>query len=170
MATRQEVEEVISRPYGVEFEYGATPADGVLAYLVDWPDCFAAGRTREEAVAELGKAMRDLVAYRLDEGLDIPEPLTSYGGKVLVRMPRTLHRDADVRARREGVSLNQWLTSAISRAIGPAAEAMATTVGDATSLGSPRRRAVAVRSAPLGRGKRSTRKRTARSARSRSRR
>lgn len=134
MTTKQEIEEIVQRPYTIELEYGGSAEDGVLAYLADWPDCFAAGRTREEAVAELGKVMRALIRYRLEEGLEIPEPLTGYGGRVLVRMPRTLHRDVDARAKREGVSLNQWVTSAIARAIGPVGDA-ATALVEAISHG-----------------------------------
>lgn len=120
MTTKAAVEAIVSRPYTIEFEYPDDPEDGILAYVVEWPDCFAAGRTREEAIEELGQAMRELAAYRLDADLEIPEPAQHYGGKVLLRMPRSLHRDAERRAEREGVSLNQWLTAAIAREVGPA--------------------------------------------------
>src|SRR5437762_7774495 len=50
---RESVEEILARPYGVSFEYGESPSDGVLAYLAEWPDCFAAGRTRREALTQL---------------------------------------------------------------------------------------------------------------------
>src|SRR5947209_10324314 len=114
-----QVEEIARRPYTVELEYGASPADGVLAYLAEWPDAFAAGPTREEAVAELGHVVRELAAYRLERDLDIPEPIGRFSGKVLLRMPRKLHQDAERRATAEGVSLNTWLASTIARAVGP---------------------------------------------------
>ena len=57
-----QVEEIARRPYTVELEYGDSPADGVLAYLAEWPDAFAAGATREDAVAELGHVIRELAA------------------------------------------------------------------------------------------------------------
>lgn len=72
--TKAQVERFVSRPYTVEFEYGERSSDGVLAYVPEWPDCFAAGRTCEEAVQELGKAMRELAAYWLEHDLAIPEP------------------------------------------------------------------------------------------------
>src|SRR5207245_5615406 len=45
MARRKttQVEEIARRPYMVELEYADSPADGVLAYLAEWPDAFAAG-------------------------------------------------------------------------------------------------------------------------------
>src|SRR2546428_7193044 len=117
-----QVEEIARRPYTVELEYGDSPAEGVLAYLAEWPDAFAAGPTRENAVAELGHVIRDLAAYRLQRGLDIPEPIGRFSGKILLRMPRKLHQDAERRATAEGVSLNTWLTSAVARELGPAVE------------------------------------------------
>jgi antitoxin HicB len=122
MATRKAVNEILSRPYEIDFEYGEDPEDGVLAYVVEWPDCFAAGRDRAEALAALENAMRELAAYRLDHGLDIPEAASGFSGKVLLRMPKKLHRDAERNATRDGVSLNSWLTTAIARELGPAKE------------------------------------------------
>ena len=64
--------------------------------------------------------MHDWVNARLRAKLDIPEPMASYSGKVLLRMPRDVHRAAEQRARREGTSLNTWLATAIARELGPA--------------------------------------------------
>jgi len=114
------VDEIVRRPYSIEFEYGDTAEDGVLAYLAEWPDCFAAGGTREEALAELEGALRELADYRLRKGLPIPEPVGAFSGKVLLRMPKKLHQHAERRATAEGVSLNTWLTTAIARELGPA--------------------------------------------------
>ncbi len=119
MATKIDVEPIVRRPYTIEFEYPDDPDEGILAYVAEWPDCFAAGRTREEAVEELGKTMRELAAYRLQNKLEIPEPLARYSGRILLRMPKRIHRDAERRAKAEGVSLNQWLSTTIAQAIGP---------------------------------------------------
>ena len=43
-------------------------------------------------------------------------PIQQPGGRVLVRMPRSLHRDLVVLAEGEGVSLNQFLVSVLARA------------------------------------------------------
>src|SRR6266566_3193017 len=42
------------------------------------------------------------------------------GGRVLIRMPRSLHRDLQDLARGEGVSLNQFIVSALARVAGGA--------------------------------------------------
>jgi len=122
VATKKAIEEILARPYEIDFEYGENTEDGVLAYVVEWPDCFAAGRDRTEALAALERALRELAGYRLDHGLEIPDAALGFSGKVLLRMPKKLHRDAERNATRDGVSLNTWLTTAIARQVGPAKE------------------------------------------------
>lgn len=117
--TKSEIDAIVSRPYEVEFEYGDDLSEGVLARITEWPDCFAAGATRAEAASELDKALRAMVAFYLEESRPIPEPGAAFGGKVLLRLPKTVHREADRRAKSEGVSLNQWLGSTIARELGP---------------------------------------------------
>ena len=119
---KREVDEIVRRPYSIEFAYGVSPDEGVLAYAVEWPDCFAAGRTREEALAALERTMRDLAAYRAEHGLEIPDPVSTFSGRLVLRLPRALHRDAVHRAMKEGTSLNGWLMSAIARELGPTSE------------------------------------------------
>jgi antitoxin HicB len=119
MARKGELDAILARPYAVEFIYGETPDEGIVAQVAEWPGCMTAGATREEAIAHLEDAMHDWVNARLRAKLDIPEPMASYSGKVLLRMPRDVHRAADQRARREGTSLNTWLATAIARELGP---------------------------------------------------
>ncbi len=117
-ATKAQIEDIVNRPYAVEVAYGEDPSEGVLARVAEWPGCMTAGDTREEALERIGEAMRDWVAYRLEHGLGIPEPITGYGGKVLVQMPKSLHRDVMKRAEREGVSMNQLISTTLARAMG----------------------------------------------------
>jgi antitoxin HicB len=119
VTNEQSVGEILARPYAVDFEYGSSPGEGVLAYLLEWPDCFAAGRTRAEALRKLEVAMRELVRYRLLRSLEIPKPAADFSGRFVLRLPARLHRDVERRAKSEGVSLNSWLTQAIAREIGP---------------------------------------------------
>ncbi|HEV8469212.1 MAG TPA: toxin-antitoxin system HicB family antitoxin [Candidatus Limnocylindria bacterium] len=119
MTKRDSVEEILARPYGVFFEYGESPSEGVLAYLAEWPDCFAAGRTRRAALTELEATLRELAAYRLRRGLEIPKPAEDFSGRFVLRLPKQLHRDVERRAKSDGVSLNTWVTQAIAREVGP---------------------------------------------------
>ncbi len=122
MTKKVELERILARPYAVEFVYGETPDEGVVARVAEWPGCMTAGATREEAIAHLDGAMHDWAEARLKAHLDIPEPMAKYSGKVLLRMPRNVHRAAEQRARDEGTSLNTWLTTAIARELGPVTE------------------------------------------------
>ena len=54
----------------------------------------------------------------------IPEPgegeknLGEYSGKIMLRMPRSLHRDLADRAHLEEVALNQFIVITLARAVG----------------------------------------------------
>lgn len=116
--TKLDVEEIIRRPYTIEVVYGESPDEGVLARVAEWPGCVTAADTRAEAVTQLEDAMRDWVEAAQAQGMYIPQPLSEFGGSVLVRMPRSFHRDAARRAEAEGVSMNQWISAQIARALG----------------------------------------------------
>ena len=53
-------------------------------------------------------------------GSDIPEPRTaaSHSGRLLLRMPRTLHAALTQAAERENVSLNQFITDSLASVVG----------------------------------------------------
>lgn len=120
MTKTSELDAILAKPYVIEFVYGETPKEGVVAQVAEWPGCMTAGATREEAIAHLDDAMHDWAEARLRAKLEIPEPMATYSGRVLLRMPRNVHRAAEQRARQEGTSLNTWLTTAIARELGPA--------------------------------------------------
>lgn len=69
------------------------------------------------SVNELEQAFRDSV----DDYLDFcrergEEPDRPFSGRLMVRLPPTLHREVHIRARREGKSLNQWIMEQLSQA------------------------------------------------------
>lgn len=84
----------------------------------DLPGCLADGKTPDEAFANLEEAKRSWMASRRAAGLEIPEPkrIEEYSGKVLVRMPKFLHRRLSEQASTEGISLNQYVVSLLSQA------------------------------------------------------
>ena len=63
--------------------------------------------------------MAEWITVALKEGRDIPEPraATSHSGRLLLRMPRTLHAELTKAAERESVSLNQFITDTLASAI-----------------------------------------------------
>jgi antitoxin HicB len=90
------------------------------AEVLEFPGCFSEGATPDEAIRNLEEAAESWIEAALDQGQEIPEPFMNqgFGGKIALRLPRSLHRQAARIAEREGVSLNQFLVSAISTRIG----------------------------------------------------
>jgi len=84
----------------------------------DLPGCIADGRTPDEAVENIRHAMSSWIESRIAAGLDVPEPaeIEEYSGKILLRMPRFLHRRLSLQAKTEGISLNQYLGSLLADA------------------------------------------------------
>jgi len=97
------------------------PSNGSYsAEILEFPGCFAEGKTPDEAIRNLEEAAESWIKASLEQGLEIPEPFMNqgFGGKIALRLPHSLHRQATRMAEREGVSLNQFLVSAISARIG----------------------------------------------------
>jgi antitoxin HicB len=90
------------------------------ASVEELPGCTSRGSTSEEALSGVHEAMTGWIAAALQEGREIPEPksATSHSGRLLLRMPRTLHADLTRASEREGVSLNQFITDVLASAIG----------------------------------------------------
>lgn len=90
-----------------------------LARMPDLPGCMSHGDSPEEAIANIQDAKRAWLAVALADGDPIPEPAPEeFSGKFIVRGPRTLHKQLTERAKRQGVSLNQFVVSELSRALG----------------------------------------------------
>jgi antitoxin HicB len=89
------------------------------ASVEELPGCTAHGRTSEEALGAIEAAMANWIAVAREKGREIPEPrsATSHSGRLLLRMPRTLHADLTRASEREGVSLNQFITDVLAAAV-----------------------------------------------------
>ncbi|RJQ40966.1 MAG: type II toxin-antitoxin system HicB family antitoxin [Dehalococcoidia bacterium] len=93
---------------------------GYVAEIEDLPGCLTQGETLEEIQANMEEARQLWLESAYEDGLDIPLPRDSeqYSGKFFIRAPKNLHRKLDRMAKREGVSLNQFLVSALSHSVG----------------------------------------------------
>ena len=91
-----------------------------LATIDALPGCTARGATPDEAIARASEAMNAWLTTARREGKDVPEPKTSqsHSGRLLLRMPQTLHAELARTAERENVSLNQFITDALAGALG----------------------------------------------------
>jgi antitoxin HicB len=93
---------------------------GYAVEIEDLPGCISQGETAEEATEMIEEARRLWLESSYEDGRDIPMPREDreYSGKFNVPFPKSLHRRLDQMADREGVSLNQFLVSTLSSAVG----------------------------------------------------
>jgi antitoxin HicB len=93
---------------------------GYVAEVEDLPGCLTQGETLEETYTNIEEARRLWIEVAYEDGQDIPEPRDEqeYSGNFIVRGPKSLHKKLDQMAKREGVSLNQFLVATLSHSIG----------------------------------------------------
>jgi len=97
--------------------------EGFIAIAPDLPGCSAFGETQNVALAELQNAIDAWVDAATAAGNPIPqpsrpEPQPQASGKVLLRIPRSLHATLIAVAKADGVSLNQMASSLLAGAVG----------------------------------------------------
>jgi len=92
-----------------------------VARVEELPGCAAHGKNPQQAFENLEEAKELWISDCLESGDPVPEPVITDqlpSGKWVQRVPRSLHRRLSHLARREGVSLNQLVTSIISEGVG----------------------------------------------------
>jgi antitoxin HicB len=110
--------EYLKKPYGRTV---VPESDGTFrAEIIEFPGCIATGETASEALANLEGVAASWLEATLARGQRIPEPIENAGfsGKLVVRLPKTLHKKAAHMAAREGISLNQFIVSSVAEQIG----------------------------------------------------
>ena len=95
------------------------PDGGYVAEIEELPGCMTQSETIDEAFEALEDARQLWIKTAYDDSQDIPVPrdMENYPGKFLVRMPKSLHRALARAAKREGVSLNQYVTSLLASGV-----------------------------------------------------
>jgi predicted RNase H-like HicB family nuclease len=121
----------VSMPYPVTLVRDETGDAEWLASVDALSGCTARGATPNEALERASAAMDEWLESAKREGKEVPEPKTSqsHSGRLLLRMPQTLHAELSRTAERENVSLNQFITDALAGALGwraPARKAQVT--------------------------------------------
>jgi len=95
------------------------------AHAEELPGCQAHGDSAEEAIRGIEAAIEDWIEEALAKGREVPDPRTaaSYSGRLMLRMPRSLHTELSGAAEREGVSLNQFIASSLETGLSSSAVA-----------------------------------------------
>ena len=107
-------------PYPVTVAQDGAGEEPWVATVDALPGCTARGATANEALERASNAMDEWLETAKREGKGVPEPKTSssHSGRLLLRMPQTLHAELSRAAERENVSLNQFITDALAGALG----------------------------------------------------
>lgn len=116
-----DVRHYLALPYGIVLDHDDADDGPVWHALVDeLPGCEATGTTPVEAVERVPAALAEWISDALSHGRAIPEPrpTRSYSGKLLLRMPLSLHAELAQAAERDQVSLNAYITSQLAVAVG----------------------------------------------------
>lgn len=114
------VEDYLAQPYHLMLvRDGEEKGKPWIASVEELPGCTSRGKTSDAALDGVEAAMARWIALALEEGREIPEPksATSHSGRLLLRMPKTLHADLTRASEREGVSLNQFITDSLAAAV-----------------------------------------------------
>lgn len=109
------IEEYMTLPYTIEL----TPDNGgYFVKVKELKGCMSVGDTKAEALEMIEDAMRAWLEASLEDDIEIPLPESmreeSYSGKVLLRIPTSLHRKLAKNAEKEGVSLNLFMNSLLA--------------------------------------------------------
>jgi predicted RNase H-like HicB family nuclease len=85
--------------------------DAFVARVAEFPSLAAHGETQEEALREI----KNVVEFALKDLTELKEPIPepfgkrSFSGRLVLRMPKYMHRQFVLEALQQGVSLNQLL-------------------------------------------------------------
>ena len=96
---------------GLPYRLEIVPDEAEGGYVASYPElrgCITVGDTAESAAANAVDAKREWLTAAIEDGYEIPEPQDEYSGQFKLRIPKSLHRDLALHAKREGISMNQY--------------------------------------------------------------
>ena len=95
--------------------------DGTFfAEILEFPGCFAEGQSPDEAYKNLEAVAESWIEAAQDQGQEIPEPFAThdFSGRIALRIPRSIHKQAAKFAEMDDTSLNQFFLAAIAARVG----------------------------------------------------
>ena len=114
----KDLEYYMSLSYTITLKRGTGDGEEYwIARVVELPHCMTHGATPEEALRDIEDAKREWLKSNLEDGLPIPEP-AKFTGQYHLRMPPSLHEALALKSESEDVSLNQFMITALARAVG----------------------------------------------------
>lgn len=112
-------EEYLKKPYS-RVVIPDEESNTYTAQILEFPGCITEGKTPQEAYERLEKVASSWIEAALGMGQNIPLPWSTYeyGGRIALRLPKSLHKQVSLAAERDGTSLNQFIVMAISEKVG----------------------------------------------------
>jgi antitoxin HicB len=108
----------IELPYTITLKRGTGEGEKYwIARVLELPHCMTHGATPEEALSDIEDAKLEWLKSNLEDGLPIPEPVR-FSGQYHLRLPPSLHEALVLKSNSEDVSLNQFMITALARAVG----------------------------------------------------
>lgn len=87
--------------------------------ILELDGCQSTGDTIEEVYENLKEAMEGYLEVKIENNLPISLPLpddeTGYSGKFVIRIPKSLHQRLAIEAKKEDVSLNQYVAYKLAK-------------------------------------------------------
>jgi len=115
----EKAEEILRKPYARMI---FPEDDGTFrGEVLEFPGCIVSGESAPEALCNLEEAANSWVSAAIELGQTIPEPVdaaNNFSGRLVLRIPKSLHKKSSLFAEREGVSLNQFIATSLSESVG----------------------------------------------------
>lgn len=94
------------------------PAGGYTVTIKDLPGCMSVGETLSEAMENIQEARELWIETAYECGDEIPLPATEveYSGNLSLQIPKSLHRSLAEKAEREGVSIDCYILTLLTKA------------------------------------------------------
>lgn len=112
----KKLEEYINLPYKVEIIKNADST--YFASIRELPGCMTEGDSIDEVYKMIEDAKKIWLETAIIDGLEIPEPEAlqdkNYSGKLVLRIPKSLHKGLALSAEENEVSLNQYMNVLLS--------------------------------------------------------
>ncbi len=93
---------------------------GFVGYIPELKGCITQAETKTEVLNMLEDAKTSWLTVAIEDNMDIPEPISEdeYSGKFNLRIPKSLHKGLALKAKKEGVSFNQYVTFLLANGLG----------------------------------------------------
>ncbi len=121
IATTRRIDEQIARLKAKPYRRELVPEDdgSWFVAIAELPGCISVGKTPQDAFEMIDAAMDEWLRVKLEDGDSVPKPFAEqqFSGRFIVRVGKSLHRELVSGAQRDGVSLNHFVTTSLSKSL-----------------------------------------------------